>query len=179
MAIVEKDVERGLPPQILHLNRGREYGQHYRFARTATPKSHKQAEDAVYQAVTEVMLQHEATLVDLTAMVDYEVFPCRYTFYVEIRYPDQDRAECSETLLKDALCRIIPRYYSIRQADQLGQLALWMVRPGTFEILKKALIARGTSASQVKIPRVIRDRELASLLTANILNTANDTLLAV
>ena len=179
MAIVEKAVNRGLLQQILHLNRGTEYGQHYRFARITTPKSYKQAEGAVCNAVSEVMLQCGANLVDLTAMVDYEVFPCRYTFYVEIGYPDQDEVECSETLLEDALCHINPRYRSIRQTDRLGQLALRVVRPGTFEKLKKALIARGASACQVKIPRVISDRELASLLEANTLHTASDTLLAV
>ena len=92
------------------------------------------------------MLQYGANLVDLTAMVDYEVFPCRYTFYVEIWYPDQDGTECSETLLKDALRHTSPRHHSIRQTDRLGQLALRVVRPGTFEMLKKALIARGASA---------------------------------
>jgi hypothetical protein len=179
VTIVEKAVSRGLLQQILHLNRGTGYGQHYRFARIATPKSYKQAEDAVYKAVSEVMLQFGANLVDLTAMVDYEVFPCRYTLYVEIGYPDQDGMECSETPLEDALCHISPLYHSIRQIDRLGQLALRVVRPGTFEKLKKALIAKGASACQVKIPRVIRDRELAPLLTANTLHTASDTLLAV
>jgi hypothetical protein len=179
VTIVEKAVSRGLLQQILHLNRGTGYGQHYRFARIATPKSYKQAEDAVYKAVSEVMLQFGANLVDLTAMVDYEVFPCRYTLYVEIGYPDQDGMECSETPLDDALCHISPLYHSIRQIDRLGQLALRVVRPGTFEKLKKALIAKGASACQVKIPRVIRDRELAPLLTANTLHTASDTLLAV
>jgi hypothetical protein len=179
VTIVEKAVSRGLLQQILHLNRGTGYGQHYRFARIATPKSYKQAEDAVYKAVSEVMLQFGANLVDLTAMMDYEVFPCRYTLYVEIGYPDQDGMECSETPLEDALCHISPLYHSIRQIDRLGQLALRVVRPGTFEKLKKALIARGASACQVKIPRVIRDRELAPLLTANTLHTASDTLLAV
>ena len=177
MAIVEEAVKRGLLQQIRHLNRGTKYGQHYRFARIATPKSYKQTEDAVYKAVSEVILEHGANLVDLTAMVDYEVFPCRYTFYVEIRYPDQDGAESSEALLENALCHT-SRYHSIRQSNRLGKCALRVVQPGTFEKLKKVLIAKGSSANQVKIPQVIRDRELASLLTANILEPANDTLLA-
>ena len=65
MAIVEKDVKRGLLQQILHLTRGTEYGQRYRFVRIATPKSYKQAEEAVYEAVSEVILQYGANLVDL------------------------------------------------------------------------------------------------------------------
>jgi hypothetical protein len=178
LAIVEQDIERALPQRILHLNRGTEYGQCYQFARIAAPKSYRQAENAVCKAVSEVTLQSGANLVDFTAMVDYEVFPCRYTFYVEIGYPAQD-AECSETLLKDVLHHASSHYHSIRQADQLGQLALRAVRTGTFEKLKKALIARGTAACQVKIPRVIRDRELGSLLAASALHTTGDALPAV
>ncbi len=172
MAIVEKAINRGLLQQILHLNRGTEHGQHYRFARITIPKSYKQAEKAVCSAVSEVMLHYGANLVYLTAMVDYGVFPCRYTFYVEIGYPDQDGRECSETLLEDALCHTSPCHHSIRLTDRLGQLALRVVRQGTFEKLKNLLITRGASAYQVKIPRMIRDRELASLLTANTLTSA-------
>ena len=178
MAIVEKAVKHGLPQQILHLNRGKELGKRYRFARVATPKSHQQAEDAVYESVSELVLQYGANLVALTAMVDYEVFPCRYIFYVEIEYPDQDGDECRATALDEALCHTSPRCHSIHQADRLGKSALRVVQPGTFDKLKKNLIARGASALQVKIPRVIRDRELASLLIANTFHTASETLLA-
>ena len=90
-------------------------------------------------------------------MVDYEVFPCRYTFYVEIGYPDQDGAEYSETRLEDALCHTSPCYHSIRQTDRLGKWALQVVRPGTFEKLKKALIAMGASGLPGQDPPVIRD----------------------
>jgi hypothetical protein len=178
VAITEKDVNYGLSQQILHLNRGTEHKQHYQFVRIVTPKSYKQAENTVYEAVSEVMLQCGTRLIDLTAMVDYEVFPCRYTFYVEIGYPVQDGVECSQMLLDNALCRTNLRNLSLGQIDRLGQLALRVVRPGTFEKLKKALLDRGTSASQVRIPRVIRNRELASLLMANTLHPASDTLLA-
>lgn len=178
MTIVENTVNNGLPQQILHLSRGAEYKQHYRYTRIATPKSYKQAENAVHEAISEVMLQCGTHLIDSTAMVDYEVFPCRYTFYLEIGYPVQAGVECSQALLDDALCRTNPRNSAHRQIEHLGQLALRIVRPGTFKKLKKALLAGGASARRVKIPRVIKNRELASLLLANTLHPASDTLLA-
>lgn len=124
----------------------------------------KTSEEALCSAVSGVMQQCGTELVDFTTMVDYEAYPCRYAFYVEIAYPSSNGFGHSEMKLEDTLCRANPRYYSSRQSEQLGRLALQVVQPGTFEALKKVLIARGASASQVKIPRVIRDQELASLL---------------
>lgn len=124
----------------------------------------KTSEEALCSAVSGVMQQCGAELVDFTTMVDYEAYPCRYTFYVEIAHPGRNGFGHSEMRLEDALCRANPRYNSSRQAEQLGKLALRVVQPGTFEALKGALIARGASASQVKIPRAIGDQELASLL---------------
>ena len=135
----------------------------------------KTSEEAVCNAVYGVMQQWDTKLVDFTTMVDYEAYPCRYIFYVETGHPDQDQVGRGEKLLEDTLYQTNPRYRSVRQTDRLGQLVLRVVRPGTFEKLKKALIARGTSACQVKIPRVIRDRELASLLNINTLYAASDS----
>ncbi len=139
----------------------------------------KTSEETVSNAVYGVMQEWGAKLVDFTTMVDYESYPCRYIFYVETAHPDRDQVGCGETLLEDTLYRTNLRYRSVRQTYRLGQLALRVVRPGTFEKLKKVLIARGASACHVKIPRVIRDRELASLLTANALYPASDARLAM
>ena len=138
----------------------------------------KTSEEAFSIAVYGVMEQWGTELVDFTTMVDYETYPCRYAFYVEIRHPDQDGVRHIETLLEDTLCQNNPRYQTNRQADRLGQLALRVVLPGTFEKLKKVLIARGAPANQVKVPRVIRDQELAALLTVSALYEINDSLRA-
>ena len=84
-----------------------------------------------------------------------------------------DRIGGGDTLLEEALCRVNPRYQAIRNADNLGQLGLRVVQPGTFNKLKKILIGRGASANQVQVPRVIRDSEISSLLSANTLGGGN------
>jgi hypothetical protein len=178
VAIIAQAVKRGLLQQNLHQNRGVEYRKHYRFARITNPKSYRQADEAVCKAISEVLHHCGASLVGLTAMVDYGVFPCRYAFYMEIEYPDQDVAGRSEMMLENALRHTSPRYHPIRQNDGLEQPALRVVQPGTFAKLKNVLIARGASAYQIKIPWIIRDQELASLLAANTFYAASDALLA-
>lgn len=143
----------------------------YRRGQLVNLVGEKTSEEALCNAVHGAMQQWGAKLEDFTTIVDYESYPCRYTFYVETGHPCQDGVDQGEALLDAALCHTNPRYHSIRQADRLGRLALRVVQPGTFEKLKKILTARGTIACQVKIPRVIRDRELASLLTANALSS--------
>ncbi len=133
----------------------------------------KTSEQVVSSTVIQVLRHLDTELVDFTTMVDYESYPCRYIFYVEIRHSDRDRIGGGDTLLEEALCRVNPRYQAIRNADNLGQLGLRVVQPGTFNKLKKILIGRGASANQVQVPRVIRDSEISSLLSANTLGGGN------
>ncbi len=150
----------------------------YRRGQLISLVGEKTSEAAFNTTVCGVTQQWGTDLVDFTTMVDYEVYPCRYIFYVEIGHPHQNRERHGETLLEDVLCQTSPRYHSSRQAKQLGQSTLRLVQPGTFEKIKKMLIARGASANEVKIPRVIRDEELAALLTANTIPAASDALRA-
>ncbi|MGD0153108.1 MAG: GH3 auxin-responsive promoter family protein [Thermacetogeniaceae bacterium] len=151
----------------------------YRRGQLISLVGEKTSEEAFSTTVYGLMQQWGTDLVDFTTRVDYEVYPCRYIFYVESGHPYQNRERQGETLLEDVLCQTSPRYHSSRQAKRLGQSALRLVQPGTFEKMKKMLIARGASANEVKIPRVIRDEELAALLTANTIHAARDALCTV
>jgi hypothetical protein len=142
----------------------------YRKGQLLNLTGEKTSEQAVRHAVFQAAAQLGVELVDYTSVADCENSPGRYIFYLEAKLPAGDRRISYGTdVLEEALCLANPRYQTSRQAGKLGQPEVRVVRSGTFEELVKILMTNGTSANQLKIPRVVSDKNLVDFLNRNTL----------
>lgn len=123
----------------------------------------KTSEDAARKALTEALAKEGLEMMDFSAMEDVEQAPKRYVFFVELAASDKavDVARIAEHL-EEALRRANPFYLTLRA--RLGPLALYPVKPGTFQGLRDLMVRRGASPSQAKVPRLVPEGPLAEFL---------------
>lgn len=67
-------------------------------------------------------------------------------------------------ILEEAIRKANPTYMVAQKAGRIAPLKLEVVVAGTFKKLKDELIKKGASSNQVKVPRVINDEKLISIL---------------
>lgn len=143
----------------------------YRKGQLLNLTGEKTSEEAVSHAVFQASARSGAELVDYTTAADCDSFPGRYIFYLEVKLPaGSSSISCAKEILEEALCLANPRYRACRQAGKLGHLEVRVVRSGTFEKLARILMKNGTSANQLKIPRVMKDKNLVDFLSWNTLH---------
>jgi hypothetical protein len=93
-----------------------------------------------------------------------------YAFFAELDSgapPRLNDASNVATILDRELCKANYYYWSNgRNADQLGPVKLYLVKPGTFNLLARMQDKRagGAVSNQIKIPRVVREPEQIALL---------------
>lgn len=140
----------------------------YRKGQLLNLTGEKTSEQAVCHAVFQAAARTGVELVDYTTVADCESSPGRYIFYVEVKLAAGGGKNLRGTdVIEEALCHANPRYQAGRQAGKLGLPAVKVVKPGTFGELVKILMKNGTSANQLKIPRVVSDKKLVDFLDRN------------
>lgn len=142
----------------------------YRKGQLLNLDGEKTPESAVQHALQAALNTFGFSVEDYTVEQDLHGSVGRYRFFIEInnldtgRLPEQLRKELEKTLGEAN-----PRYRAGLQAGRIAPLELCPVRPGTFQALRRVMLQKGASQNQVKIPRVVKDGTLLTLLQKNIL----------
>lgn len=130
----------------------------------------KTSEAAVQQALSRALKTLNTSLEDYTITLDLGATTGHYTFYLEVSPKQRGLTEIStlRNTLENCLTQTNPRYGAGVKGNRISPCEVKLVRPGTFQKLRQELIKRGASINQVKIPRLIREPYLISLLEEHI-----------
>ncbi|MBU5228398.1 GH3 auxin-responsive promoter family protein [Clostridium senegalense] len=127
--------------------------------------SEKTTEAHVTEALRRTSQKLKLDIVDYSTMEDNNVTPGRYVFYMEIRDSKESNI-IAETLDKE-LCKTNFAYGRFRKNKKLGEIKVILLRENTFSKIKSYMIEKGVSKNQLKIPRIIRDKEILKMLNEN------------
>lgn len=141
----------------------------YRKGQLLNLAAEKTSELAVQHALTTAAEKWGTDVIDYTVRLDLDAAVGCYRFYVEVGRPDVllDRIEKNRDILEQALAEANPRFLAGLKAKRIAPLALHVVKPGTFHLMRQLLMKKGASFNQVKIPRVIKDEQLIHFLEQN------------
>jgi hypothetical protein len=130
----------------------------------------KTSEAAVQQALSIALKASNTTIEDYTTTLDLGTTTGHYNFYLEISPDQRDFTEIStfRNTLESCLTQTNPRYGAGVKGNRISPCEVKLVQHGTFQKVRQELIKRGASVTQVKIPRLIRDQYLISILEAHI-----------
>lgn len=116
----------------------------------------KTSEDQMSQALKNTTLKYNLHLTDYTAIADNSKSPGRYTVFMEFKdgiSPEQLKA-MEKSLDKELqLSNLV--YGRFRKGHRLSPVKVVILKPDTFNEIKKVLYKKGISKNQIKIPRVV------------------------
>jgi len=156
----------------------------YRQGQILDIRGEKTSEKMLTDAVSQMASQWKACrLVDFTSVEQGNqrgaVKKPKYEIYMEVAEVDQQVQPQSKWQSKicqhskqfdEALQNENDIYALFRRKGMLHKPEVKLVKPGTFEKIRKQLIQNGSSASQVKIPRVARHPTVVRTLHENSLD---------
>ncbi len=128
-------------------------------------------EQAAFEALKNAVGQVGLHLVEYTIRADTEVFPPRYVFYLELdREVAAETAAALDGALDTCLRDVNPRYADRIDRGRLQKATTVIVACGSFEAFALQIAkdgrARGISAVQTKIPRLLTHEPYVQLLEA-------------
>ncbi|MPN60957.1 hypothetical protein SDC9_208690 [bioreactor metagenome] len=126
----------------------------------------KTTESAVHHSIMTSSEKWDVEIVDYTAIQDLSETVGCYKFYVEANNPEKfmQKIEMNRAILEEAIREANPTYKVAQNAGRIAPLKLEAVAAETFLKLKNELVKKGASINQVKVPRVINDESLISIL---------------
>ena len=140
----------------------------YRKNQALNMVSEKTTEEHLRASLSETVKEFNLSLVDYTTFEDNKITPGRYVFYLEFNEEiPKSKIKFIENTLDKELQKANLAYGRFRKNNRLACLSINVVRRNTFDIIKRYLISKGVSKSQIKIPRVITNKK-------DILNILND-----
>jgi hypothetical protein len=92
-----------------------------------------------------------------------------YAFFVELQSPSSILGKETALAVDEALRKGNEIYDLFRKKGMLLPCRIHAVESGTFDRIRQGMIANGSSANQVKIPRVLRDGQLVRLVQSHTL----------
>lgn len=140
----------------------------YRKNQALNMVSEKTTEEHLRASLSKTVKEFNLSLVDYTTFEDNRITPGRYVFYLEFNEEiPKNKIKFIENTLDKELQKANLAYGRFRKNNRLACLSINVVRRNTFDIIKRYLISKGVSKSQIKIPRVITNKK-------DILNILND-----
>ena len=140
----------------------------YRKNQALNMVSEKTTEEHLRASLSETVKEFNLSLVDYTTFEDNKITPGRYVFYLEFNEEiPKSKIKFIENTLDKELQKANLAYGRFRKNNRLACLSINVVKRNTFDIIKRYLISKGVSKSQIKIPRVITNKK-------DILNILND-----
>lgn len=142
----------------------------YRKNQALNMVSEKTTEDHLREAISKTIKKLNLSLVDYTTLEDNSITPGRYIFYLGFNEEvSSNKIKFIEDTLDKELQKANLAYGRFRNNNRLACLSINIVRRNTFDVIKRYLISKGVSKSQIKIPRVITNKK-------DILNILNDNI---
>ena len=141
----------------------------YRRGQLLNVSGEKTQESAVQEALLTSVKKWGAKLIDYAVVQDVSSALGCYSFFVEVTTPKTvaNSIEINRNVLEKTLSECNPRYLAGLKANRIGALKLNIVKSGTFQKLRQELLKKGSSENQIKIPRVIKDKNMLLLLEQN------------
>lgn len=130
----------------------------------------KTSEQAAQDALQKAFNQVSNWITDFAVMADIDHSPGSYIFFVEIESVSPQLIKHAQSRLERELGRANPSYASARQNGKIGPLELHIVQHDTFSGLKSILQKQGVSTNQLKIPRVIKEKNLLNYLQEQVIS---------
>ena len=142
----------------------------YRKNQVLNMYAEKTTEEHLKVAISNTMSKLDLSLVDYTTLEDNSITPGRYIFYFEFNNElPKSRLKLLEKTLDLELQKANLAYGRFRKSNKLACIGVIVIRKNTFDNIKKFLISKGVSKSQIKIPRVITNKkDILSILNENI-----------
>ena len=142
----------------------------YRKNQVLNMYAEKTTEEHLKVAINNTMSKLDLSLVDYTTLEDNSITPGRYIFYFEFNNElPKSRLKLLEKTLDLELQKANLAYGRFRKSNKLACTGVIVIRRNTFDNIKKFLISKGVSKSQIKIPRVITNKkDILSILNVNI-----------
>ena len=142
----------------------------YRKNQVLNMYAEKTTEEHLKVAISNTMSKLDLSLVDYTTLEDNSITPGRYIFYFEFNNElPKSRLKLLEKTLDLELQKANLAYGRFRKSNKLACTGVIVIRRNTFDNIKKFLISKGVSKSQIKIPRVITNKkDILSILNENI-----------
>ncbi|TKY62494.1 indole-3-acetic acid-amido synthetase GH3.6 [Spatholobus suberectus] len=110
-------------------------------------------------------------IVEFASFLDQESRPKQLKVFVEVQEESnflEDKLEESAKIIRSCISPLesgLGAMYKVQKdKGQLGNLLIFILRPGAFDQLLELAIKNGTSASQYKPPKIIRNHEVVKLL---------------
>lgn len=130
----------------------------YRKNQVLNMVSEKTTEEHLKSSINKTIKKLNLSLVDYTTLEDNNITPGRYIFYFEFneRIP-KSKINIIEKTLDLELQKVNLAYGRFRKSNRLSNVSVKLVNNNTFDNIKKLLISKGVSKSQIKIPRVINN----------------------
>ena len=124
----------------------------------------KVSEKEIFTALTETLknLGNESQIVDYTTRIDLSSSPLRYVLYIELSQefavlPD---LELFQNQIDDILLSLNILYLNFRESKSIEKPQIKLVKQNTFKSLKQKILSRGSSESQFKMPRLLKEQIL-------------------
>merc|ERR1712086_6091 len=144
----------------------------YRRGQLLNVRGEKMPEDVLFKALSQATggLGSTHSLVDYTVISSLQDPKCdaaavpSYIVYVELEGSDAVAPGQLSSLLDEQLCALHPVYASYRAKNSISAPRVRAVSAGGFEAMRNALVARGMSPNQLKMPRVLKDTEMIQIL---------------
>ncbi|KAH0907423.1 hypothetical protein HID58_039250 [Brassica napus] len=139
----------------------------------------KTYEEDLLNAVTNAKLllePHDFVLIDFTSRVDFSSYPGHYVLYWELGSKVKDKKIEPERKVLEECCFTVEEcldsvYRKGRKNDKnIGPLEIKVVRRGAFDELMSFFVSRGTSVSQYKTPRSVKNEEALKILEATVVS---------
>ena len=121
----------------------------------------KVAENEILTALTETVKNwgNESQIVDYTTRIDLSSSPLRYVLYVELSREFECLADLKlyQHKIDEILSSLNVLYLNFRESNSIQEPQIKLVKRDTFKSLKQKIIARGSSESQFKMPRLLKE----------------------
>lgn len=132
----------------------------YRKNQVLNMVSEKTTEDHLKSSINKTINNFNLSLIDYTTLEDNTITPGRYVFYFEFNEEvPKSKVRDLEKNLDLELQKANLAYGRFRKNNRLSCISIIIVKRNTFDDIKKFLISKGVSKSQIKIPRVITNKK--------------------
>ena len=132
----------------------------YRKNQVLNMVSEKTNEEHLTNSISSTVKKLNLTLIDYTTAPDNSISPGRYIFYFELKNKiDEPKLRMLERTLDEELRKSNLAYDRARAGNRLTKVKVILVAPNTFSLIKEAILSKGMSKNQIKIPRVITGKK--------------------
>lgn len=123
-------------------------------------------------AVAVKLLGNDCQLVDYTTCMEYSSQPWRYVVYMEVTkaFAAPPDLQLCQMQMDRTICELNEIYLKSRQASSIAPVVVKVVKQDTFnQLKKKSIFLKGTSETQFKMPRLLKDLEQVKLMESMVI----------